>query len=156
MTNELWWLAPVFALIGALAGASMSAALTSVFAERRERRALFSEARVSLERWHATRNGPLVEDYEGLEPKILDQAKLETTVTFFTRHFDETFQAKAALGAIRDSDVRISAYLDRPDWKIEVADLPMLRSAISDGEARAMSWWPARRVDPKVRELDNH
>lgn len=141
------WITPVLSLFGALSGGAIAAWFSNALVERRERLALFMEATVAVESFRASSNGPLVEGYPGLPDELIERIRDKSAETFFTRHFDATFTTKVALGAIRRYDRRIAAVLDRPHWKLEQEDVPVLLAAIADGEERAMKWRRRKRYD---------
>lgn len=143
LSETLWWLAPVLALIGALLGGVIAAWTNGLVAERRTERALVRDARLALERWNATRVGPSNVQYEGLSAELLAAVSDQAHRRFFDTHFAETTKAKAALGAVRHLDGRIAEVVDLDDWLIPHERVPQLREALSKAEARAL--W-GRRV----------
>ena len=54
------WIGPIPSLVGALFGGSVFAPVSHRLTERRVDADLIGDARIALERWHATRSGPLV------------------------------------------------------------------------------------------------
>lgn len=73
---------------------------------------------------------------------------------FFTRHFQATFEAKAALGAVRRFDERIGRVLDLDRWDLPIESLGELREALTQAERRAkLTRWETKAlvVDPHAR-----
>lgn len=92
---------PVLALMGALVGGYLTQITGGLVAERREDRRLLREARVALERWVATRTGPLGMAFPGVSAEEMAPIQKQSLKDFFGRNFQATFEAKAALGAVR-------------------------------------------------------
>lgn len=57
--DSLGLIVPALALVGGLLGGYLAQVVGGSVAERREDRRLLREARVALERWVATRTGPM-------------------------------------------------------------------------------------------------
>jgi hypothetical protein len=140
--SEYWWVAPVLALVGALLGGMLSSWITNLLGERRAERALVRDARIALERWHATRVGPYPLAYPGVDPSMMTAVSEDALKTFFERHLQATFEAKAALGSIRHLDRKIAAALDVERWDLPTKDMEGLRSALVRAEKRA---WQGKR-----------
>ncbi|WP_127841208.1 hypothetical protein [Actinomyces wuliandei] len=140
------WLVPFLSLIGALLGGSVSAIVSNRLAEKRLDVELIREARIVLERWYATRVGPLDPQYPGIDPKRLKSISDQTLEGFFKRCFEESFRLLAALGSVRSWDDRIGDVIDRSDWRIPEDSVPELRIALKDAEhrARRQLWTPRR------------
>lgn len=141
---------PVLALVGALLGGYLTQLTGGLVAERREDRRLLREARAALERWKATRVGPLALAYPGISRERMANKEDQSQQEFFRRHFEATFEAKAALGAVRRFDDRIGRVLDLDRWDIPLESLGELREAITLAERRATLF--ARQT--KNRPLD--
>ena len=138
MADQSWWITPALALAGALLGGYLAARANGTIAERRAERALVREARVALERWHATRVGPSNVQYPGLSGALLAEVTDDAHRNFFQNHFAETSKAKAALGAVRHLDPRIADVLDAEGWAIPVDRVNDLRDALSGAEKLAL------------------
>lgn len=138
------WFVPVLSLIGALFGGSISAIVSNRLAERRLDVELIREARITLERWHATRVGPLDPQYPGIDSARLKNIGDHTLEDFFQRHFEESYRLLAALGSVRSWDDRIGDIIDDSDWRIPEKSVPALRAALKDAErkARKQLWAP--------------
>lgn len=78
------WFVPTLSLVGALFGGSISAIVSNRLAERRLDIELIREARIALERWHATRIGPLDPQYPGIDSKHLKNIGDQTLEDFFS------------------------------------------------------------------------
>lgn len=128
---------PVLALVGALLGGYLTQLTGGSVAERREDRRLLREARVALERWVATRTGPLGVSYPGIPPEQMAPIQKQSLEDFFGRHFQATFEAKAALGAVRRFDERIGRILDLDRWDLPIESIGELREALTQAERRA-------------------
>ncbi len=131
------WFVPTLSLVGALFGGSISAIVSNRLAERRLDIELIREARIALERWHATRIGPLDPQYPGIDSERLKNIGDQTLEDFFQRHFEESYKLLAALGSVRSWDDRIGDVIDRSDWRIPKESVPELRTALRDAERRA-------------------
>lgn len=140
--SDYWWVAPVLALVGALLGGMLSSWITNLLGERRAERARVRDARIALERWHATRIGPYPLDYPGVDPKVMAAVSEDSLKRFFERHLQATFEAKAALGSIRHLDRRVAAALDAEDWNLPTDQMDELRNALVCAEKRA---WKGKR-----------
>lgn len=140
--SDYWWVAPVLALVGALLGGMLSSWITNLLGERRAERALVRDARIALERWHATRVGPYPLAYPGVDPSVMAAVSEDALKRFFERHLQATFEAKAALGSIRHLDRKIAAALDVERWDLPTKDMEGLRSALVRAEKRA---WQGKR-----------
>ena len=136
------WLVPVLSLIGALFGGSISAIVSNRLAERKPDLELIKEARIALERWYATRNGPLDPQYPGIDPQRLKSIGDQALENFFQRYFEESYRLLAALGSVRSWDGRIGNIIDKSDWRIPEESVPELRTALKDAErmARRKFW----------------
>ena len=132
---DLW--VPALALVGALFGGYLTQLAGGSVSERREDRRLLREARVALERWVATRNGPLGMAYPGISPDDMAPIQKQSLEDFFSRHFQATFEAKAALGAVRRFDERIGKTLDQDRWDLPIENISELRDALTQAERRA-------------------
>lgn len=143
---------PVLALIGALIGGYLTQLTGGVIAERREDRRLLREARVSLERWVATRTGPMGMSYPGISVESMAPIQQQTLEEFFARHFQATFEAKAALGAVRRFDERIGRILDHERWDLPIENVGELREALTQAERRAK----LSRRETKSLVMDPH
>lgn len=128
---------PALALIGALLGGYLTQVVGGTVAERREDRRLLREARVALERWVATRTGPIEIGYPGISPTDMVPIQKKSLEDFFSRHFRATFEAKAALGAVRRFDERIGRILDQDRWDLPIESVGELRDALTQAERRA-------------------
>ena len=137
MAEQLWWLTPVLALIGALSGGLVAAWANGAIAERRAERALVREAKVALERWFATRVAPSDVQYPGMDQGVLTEVTNDSRRSFFKNHFAETTKAKAALGAVRHLDHRIAEVLNLEDWTIPASCIDDLRDALAKAERLA-------------------
>ena len=135
---------PFLSLIGALFGGSISAIVANRLAERRLDIDLIREARINLERWYATRVGPLDPQYPGIDSERLKNIGDQTLEDFFQRHFEESSKLLAALGSVRSWDDRIGDIIDDSDWRIPEKSVPALRAALKDAErkARKQLWAP--------------
>lgn len=131
------WFVPLLSLIGALFGGSISAIVSNRLAERRLDVELIREARITLERWYATRVGPLDPQYPGIDSKRLKNIGDQTLEDFFQKHFEESYKLLAALGSVRSWDGRIGDVIDRSDWRIPEGAVPELRTALRDAERKA-------------------
>lgn len=131
------WFVPVLSLIGALFGGSISAIVSNRLAERRLDVELIREARITLERWHATRVGPLDSQYPGIDSERLKNIGDQTLENFFQRHFEESYRLLAALGSVRSWDDRIGNIIDDSDWRTPGKSVPALRAALKDAERKA-------------------
>lgn len=130
-------LTPLLALIGALVGGFLTQLTGGRVAERREDRRLLREARVALERWVATRHGPIALEYPGTPPEHMAKITEQSRADFFQRHFTATVEAKAALGAVRRFDDRIGRVLDQDRWDLPMESIGELREALTLAERRA-------------------
>lgn len=128
---------PALALVGALLGGYLTQLTGGSVAERREDRRLLREARAALERWVATRTGPLGIAYPGISPEDMAPIQKRSLDEFFARHFEATFEAKAALGAVRRFDERIGRILDLDRWDLPIERIDELRDALTQAERRA-------------------
>lgn len=135
--TDFWWIAPVLALVGALLGGMLSSWVSNILGERRAERALVRDARIALERWHATRVGPYPLAYPGVDPSVMAAVSEEALTSFFERHLQATYEAKAALGSIRHLDRKVAATLDMERWDLPAEEIGELRSALVDAEKRA-------------------
>ncbi|MGO2029778.1 hypothetical protein [Neomicrococcus lactis] len=145
---------PVLALAGALLGGYLTQLTGGWVAERREDRRLLREARVELERWVATRTGPLGVAYPGISAEDMAPVQKQSLEEFFARHFQATFEAKAALGAVRRFDERIGRVLDLNRWDLPIESVAELREALTQAERRAKLTRRETRallVDPHAR-----
>ena len=140
---DFWWVAPILALIGALLG--------GMLAERRADRALVREARIALERWHATRVGPVALGYPGIGEDIMKPISEDSVRQFFSRHLQSTFEAKVALGAVRNLDGAFADVLDLERWDLPAEEIEGLRSALVRAEKRA---WKGKRDERVNGALD--
>lgn len=123
-------------------------------AERREDRRLLREARAALERWVATRIGPMSLAYPGISPEDMAPIRKRSFEEFFERHFQATFEAKAALGSVRRFDERIGRILDLERWDLPIESVGELREALTQAERRAkltQRETKALLVDPHAR-----
>ena len=120
----------VLALVGALLGGYFTQVTSGAVAERREDRRLIREALVALERWVSTRIGPMDLQYPGISDAHMRDISTIVVQEFFTRHFNATVEAKAALGSVRRFDARIGEILDQDRWDIPVESVPTLREAL--------------------------
>lgn len=148
------WVVPVMALVGALLGGYLTQLTGGSIAERREDRRLLREARVALERWVATRTGPLGMAYPGISPDDMAPIQKQSLQDFFGRHFQATFEAKAALGAVRRFDERIGRILDLERWDLPIESVGELRDALTQAERRAKLTkreTKALVIDPQAR-----
>jgi len=136
--SDYWWVAPVLALVGALLGGMLSSWISNLLGERRAERALVRDARIALERWHATRVGPYPLAYPGVDPSVMTAVSDEALTRFFERHLQATFEAKAALGSIRHLDRQVAAALDVERWDLPTEEMEGLRSALVRAERRAL------------------
>lgn len=127
----------VLALVGALLGGYLTQVVGGSVAERREDRRLLREARVALERWVATRTGPMGLGYPGISPSDMEPIQKKSLEDFFSRHFQATFEAKAGLGAVRRFDERIGRILDQDRWDLPIESVGELRDALTQAERRA-------------------
>lgn len=84
---------PVLALAGALLGGYLTQLTGGWVAERREDRRLLREARVALERWVATRTGPMGLAYPGISAEDMAPIQKRSLEEFFARHFQATFDS---------------------------------------------------------------
>lgn len=128
--NVVTWLTPMLSLIGALLGGIGSVFLTEFFRKRNVEVKLVREARIALERWYATRNGPSVKGYTGRSDELMQSVGYEEIRKYFANYISATLEAKAALGAVRHLDARIAKVLDVDDWKIPESDINELREAL--------------------------
>ena len=140
--SDYWWVAPVLALVGALLGGMLSSWITNLLGERRAERALVRDARIALERWHATRVGPYPLAYPGVDPSVMAAVSEDSLKRFFERHLQATFEAKAALGSIRHLDRQVAAALDAERWDLPTDQMEELRNALVRAEKRA---WKGKR-----------
>lgn len=136
--NISTWLTPLLSLIGALLGGVGSIFVTELFRRRNEEAKFVREARVALERWHATRNGPSDISYPGRSEELMKAVGDEEFRKFFARHFSATLEAKAALGTVRHLDPRIANVLDTDDWRIPESSINELREALAAAEIKAL------------------
>lgn len=143
---------PVLALVGALLGGYLTQLTGGWVAERREDRRLLREARAALERWLATRIGPVGIAYPGISAEEMDPIRKKSLEEFFLRHFQATVEAKAALGAVRRFDERIGRVLDEDRWDLPVESVGELREALSQAERRAK----LTRLETKALVIDPH
>lgn len=128
---------PGLALIGALLGGYLTQLTGGWVAERREDRRLLREARVALERWVATRTGPITMAFPGISEESMAPIEQRSREEFFARHFQATFEAKAALGAVRRFDERIGRIVDEDRWDLPIENVGELRDALTQAERRA-------------------
>lgn len=145
---------PVLALVGALLGGYLTQIVGGSVAERREDRRLLREARVALERWVATRIGPLGLAYPGVSPADMAPIQKQSLEDFFARHFQATVEAKSALGSVRRFDERIGRILDQDRWDLPKESVGELRDALTQAERRAkltQRETKALVVDPHAR-----
>lgn len=147
-------LTPILALVGGLVGGYLTQITGGWVAERREDRRLLREARVAVERWVATQMGPMGMSYPGIAPQ--DMVPIETAAVeeFFRRHFNETFEAKAALGAVRRFDERLGRILDMNRWDIPMENIGEIRDALTRAERRASlirRETPSYNIEPHSR-----
>lgn len=145
MTNY-WWVAPVLSLVGALLGGMLASWVSGLLAERRAERSLVREARIAVERWYATRVGPMNIYYPGVDPRILREISDELIKEFFNRHFEETVQAKSALGAVRHLDGVLGDIVDLQQWKLPEDRIDEIRSGLMRAETHA---WKGTRAESK-------
>ena len=131
------WFVRTLSLVGALFGGSVSVIVSNRLAERRLDIELIRDARITLERRHATRIGPLDPQYPGIDSERLKNIGDQTLEDFFQRHFEESYKLLAALGSVRSWDDRIGDVIDRSDWRIPKESIPELRTALRDAERRA-------------------
>ena len=134
------WLVALLSLIGALFGGVFSSIVSNRLSERRADLELIREARIALERWNATRSGPIDPGYPGIDDARMKTIKDKALENFFERFFEESYKARSALGAVRDWDRRISDVVDDSSWRIPEDKLSDLRSALRDAEVRARKW----------------
>lgn len=151
--SDFWWVGPVLALVGALLGGMLSSWITNLLGERRAERALVREARIALERWHATRVGPYPLAYPGVDPSVMAAVSEDALKRFFERHLQATFEAKAALGSIRHLDRQIAAALDVERWDLPAEQMEQLRRALVRAEKRA---WNGKRDRTVNGAIDVH
>lgn len=149
--GDFWWVAPIPALIGALLGGMLASWVGSLLAERWADRALVREARTSLERWHATRVGPVALGYPGISEDIMKPISEDSVRQFFSRHLQSTFEAKAALGAVRNLGGAFADVLDLERWDLPAEEIEGLRSALVRAEKRA---WKGKRDERVNGALD--
>lgn len=145
---------PVLALAGALLGGYLTQLTGGWVAERREDRRLLREARVALERWVATRTGPIGLGYPGISAEDMAPIQKQSLKEFFARHFQATVEAKAALGSVRRFDERIGRILDLDRWDLPIESVGELREALTQAERRAkltQRETKALLVDPHAR-----
>lgn len=71
---------------------------------------------------------------------------------FFSRHFQVTFEAKAALGAVRRFDERIGRILDQDRWDLPIESVGELRDALTQAERRAK----LTKRETKALLIDGH
>jgi len=140
--SDFWWVAPVLALVGALLGGMLASWISNLLGERRAERALVRDARIALERWHATRVGPYPLAYPGVDPSVMTAVSEDALTKFFERHLQATYEAKAALGSIRHLDRKVAATLDIERWDLPVEEIEALRGALASAEKRA---WKGKR-----------
>lgn len=143
---------PLLALVGALLGGYLTQLTGGSVAERREDRRLLREARVALERWVATRTGPVGLSYPGISAEAMAPVQKRSLEDFFGRHFQATFEAKAALGAVRRFDERIGKILDLDRWDLPIESIGELRDALTQAERRAK----LTKRETKALVLDPH
>lgn len=143
---------PVLALMGALFGGYLTQITGGLVAERREDRRLLREARVALERWVATRTGPLGMAFPGVSAEEMAPIQKQSLQDFFGRHFQATFEAKAALGAVRRFDERIGKIVDLERWDLPIERMDELRDALTQAERRAK----LTRRETKALVIDPH
>lgn len=98
---------------------------------------MLREARVALERWVATRVGPMGLAYPGITSTDMALIQKRLSEDFLSRHLQATFEAKAALGAVRRFDERIGRILDRDRWDWPIESVGELRDALTQAERRA-------------------
>lgn len=149
--TDYWWVAPVLALVGALLGGMLSSWISNLLGERRAERALVRDARIALERWHATRVGPYPLSYPGVDSNVMDAVSEKELTQFFERHLQATFEAKAALGSIRYLDRQLAAFLDLERWDLPTEQMEELRHALARAEKRA---WKGKRDQSMEGTLD--
>ena len=149
--TDYWWVASVLALVGALLGGMLSTWIGNLLGERRAERALVRDARIALERWHATRVGPFPLSYPGVDASVMDSVSEKALMQFFERHLQATFDAKAALGSIRHLDNQLAASLDLERWDLPADQVDELRHALVRAEKRA---WKGVRDQPVEGALD--
>ena len=145
---------PLSALAGALLGGYLTQLTGGWVAERREDRRLLREARVALERWVATRTGPIGLGYPGVSEEDMAPIRKKSLEEFFARNFQATFEAKAALGSVRRFDERIGRILDLDRWDLPIECVGELREALTQAERRAKLTQRETRallVDPHAR-----
>jgi hypothetical protein len=143
---------PVLALAGALLGGYLTQLAGGSVAERREDRRLLREARVALERWVATRIGPMSMSYPGISSADMAPIQKKSLEDFYDRHFQATFEAKAALGAVRRFDERIGRILDQDRWDLPIESVGELRDALTQAERRAK----LTKRETKALVIDSH
>ncbi|UJH69385.1 hypothetical protein [Ornithinimicrobium sp. INDO-MA30-4] len=143
---------PALALVGALLGGYLTQIVGGSVAERREDRRLLREARVALERWVATRTGPMGLAYPGITEADMAPIQKKSFEDFFSRHFQATFEAKAALGAVRRFDERIGRILDHDRWDLPIESVGELREALTQAERRAK----LTKRETKALVVDGH
>lgn len=143
---------PALALVGALLGGYLTQVVGGSVAERREDRRLLRDARVALERWVATRTGPMGLAYPGISPTDMEPIQKKSFEDFFSRHFQATFEAKAALGAVRRFDERIGRILDQDRWDLPIESVGELRDALTQAERRAK----LTKRETKALLIDGH
>lgn len=131
------WIVPVLALVGGLLGGYLTQIVGGSVVERREDRRLLREARVALERWVATRIGPMGVEYPGISREEMAPIRQQSLEDFFARHFQATIEAKSALGAVRRFDERIGLILDESRWDLPIESVGELRDALTQAERRA-------------------
>ena len=125
---------PLLALAGALIGGYLTQLAGGRIAEQREDRRLLREARVALERCVATRVGPMDLQCPGISSATMGKISEQAVTTFFERYLTATFEAKAALGAVRHFDERIAKVLDEERWDIPIEQVEALRTALQRAE----------------------
>lgn len=148
--SDFWWVAPILSLIGALLGGMLASWVGSLLAERRADRALVREARIALERWHATRVGPMALGYPGIGQDIMKPISEDSIRQFFNRHLENTFEAKAALGAVRSLDGAFAEVLDLERWDLPAEEIEGLRIALLRAEKRAWKGKRDERVNGEI------
>lgn len=144
--SSFWWVTPLLALVGALAGSALSPWLSARYAERRADRALVREARVAFERHRATRVAPDLQGYPGMSDQLIAEIREKTYREFFDNYFGETQKARAALGAIRHLAPETGEILDGADWRLRDEDATKIRGILERAEDEAWSrrWKPRR------------
>lgn len=145
-------LALVLPLVGVAIGAWLSPIANARQSRREASRQQFRDARAALQRAQAARHFPSDVPAGYLDPqdeaaqsvRDFNRRMREMSIATFT---DAMTECRAKLATVQDTDTRIGALLSSK-WELSEKDSPTLLAALSEGEARVLSWKASGHIKP--------